>query len=135
MTAACHFALHTFIIAGETTRYLLWFPAEALADHPDQRRLPRGGPELVANAIDETFRYSPLNWTTCRTATRRVEIADRSSKGRLVVLAYVSANRDEDVWDRPDHFDVTRRFDQDHLWFGYGRTPAPAPCSRGPTRP
>ena len=41
------------------------------------------------------------------------------------MMAYASANRDEDVWDRPDEFDVTRRFDKDHQAFGYGEHSCP----------
>ena len=40
-------------------------------------------------------------------------------------MAYASANRDEDVWDRPDEYDVTRSFDKDHLSFGYGEHSCP----------
>ena len=41
------------------------------------------------------------------------------------MMAYASANRDEDVWDRPDEFDVTRSFDKDHQSFGYGEHSCP----------
>ena len=41
------------------------------------------------------------------------------------MMAYASANRDEDVWDRPDEFDVTRSFDHDHQSFGYGEHSCP----------
>jgi cytochrome P450 len=55
-----------------------------------------------------------------------VEIGGQAiQKGDFVVMAYVSANRDEDVWDRPDEFDVTRSFDKDHLSFGYGEHSCP----------
>jgi NAD(P)-dependent dehydrogenase (short-subunit alcohol dehydrogenase family) len=46
-------------------------------------------------------------------------------KDDFVVMAYVSANRDDDVWDRPGDFDVTRSFDNDHLSFGYGEHSCP----------
>ena len=46
-------------------------------------------------------------------------------KDDYVVMAYASANRDEDVWDRPDEFDVTRSFDKDHQSFGYGEHSCP----------
>ncbi len=110
-----------FIAAGETTRDLLSFMAQALAEHPDQRRLLRARPELAANAIEETLRYSPPAWMTCRTATQRVEIGGQTiEEGDYVVLAFASANRDEDVFERPDEFDITRSFEHDHLGFGYG---------------
>jgi cytochrome P450 len=117
--------IHTFVNAGETTRSLLSFVAMALAEHPDQRRL-LVRPELVSNAIDETLRYCPLNWSGCRTATQDIELGGRLiHKDDYVMMAYASANRDEEVWDRPDEFDVTRSFDADHQSFGYGEHSCP----------
>jgi cytochrome P450 len=110
-----------FVAAGETTRDALSFLAQALAERPDQRRLVVERPELIPNAIEEALRYSPPNWLSCRTATQRVEIGGQViEQDDYVVLAYASANRDEHVWERPDEFDITRSFDQDHLGFGYG---------------
>jgi cytochrome P450 len=118
--------MHTFVNAGETTRALLGFVAVALAEHPDQRRLVAEQPDLVANAIEETLRYYPLNWSGCRTATQDVELGGQLiHKDDYVLMAYASANRDEDVWDRPDEFDVTRSFDKDHQSFGYGEHSCP----------
>jgi cytochrome P450 len=118
--------IHTFVNAGETTRSLLSFVALALAQHPDQRRLLVERPELIANAIDETLRYFPLNWSGCRTATQDLELGgERIREDDYVMMAYVSANRDEDVWDRPDEFDVTRSLDHDHQSFGYGEHSCP----------
>ena len=110
-----------FISAGETTRDLLSFLAWALAERPDQRRLLVNRPELISNALEETLRYSPPSWMTCRTATQQVQIGAHTIKaGDYVVLAYASASRDEDVFERPDAFDITRSFGRDHLGFGYG---------------
>jgi cytochrome P450 len=118
--------IHTFVNAGETTRALLSFVAKALAEHPDQRRLLVERPELIGNAIEETLRFTPLNWSGCRTATQDVEVGGQLiHRGDFVMMAYASANRDEDVWDRPDEFDVTRSFDVDHQSFGYGEHSCP----------
>jgi cytochrome P450 len=118
--------IHTFVNAGETTRALISFVALALAQHPDQLELLAERPELIANAIQETLRFSPLNFTGCRTATQDVEIGGQViKKDDYVVMAYASANRDEDIWDRPDEFDVTRAFEHDHQSFGYGEHSCP----------
>jgi cytochrome P450 len=118
--------IHTFVNAGETTRSLLSFVAMALAQNPDQRRLLAERPELVGNAIEETLRCYPLNWSGCRTATEDQEIGGQPiRKDDYVMMAYVSANRDEDIWERPDEFDVTRSFDKDHQSFGYGEHSCP----------
>jgi cytochrome P450 len=118
--------IHTFVNAGETTRALLSFVAKALAEHPDQRRLLVERPELVSNAIEESLRYYPLNWSGCRTATEDVELGGQLiRRDDYVMMAYASANRDEDVWDHPDSFDVSRSFDKDHQSFGYGEHSCP----------
>jgi cytochrome P450 len=118
--------IHTFVNAGETTRALISFVARALAEHPDQRRLLVERPELIANAIEETLRCYPLAWSGCRTATQNVELGGQIIKeDDYLMMAYASANRDEDVWDRPDDFDVTRSFDRDHQSFGYGEHSCP----------
>jgi cytochrome P450 len=118
--------IHTFVNAGETTRALISFVARALAEHSDQRRLLVERPELIANAIEETLRCYPLAWSGCRTATQDVELGGEMIKeDDYLMMAYASANRDEDVWDRPDDFDVTRSFDRDHQSFGYGEHSCP----------
>lgn len=54
-----------------------------------------------------------------RTATRDVEIGGRTiEKGDRVALWYVSSNRDEDVYEDPDRFDVERN--PQHQAFGAG---------------
>ena len=118
--------IHTFVNAGETTRAHLSFAALTLAEHPEQRRLLAREPELIRNAVEEVLRFRPLNWTGCRTAVEDVELGGQQIKaGDYVVMAYASANRDEDVWERPDEFDVTRAFDHDHQGFGYGEHSCP----------
>ena len=118
--------IHTFVNAGETTRSLIGFVALALAQHPEQRRLLAERPELVSNAIEESLRYYPLNWSGCRTATGDTELGGQAiSKDDYIFMAYASANRDEDVWERPDEFDVTRSFGKDHQSFGYGEHSCP----------
>jgi hypothetical protein len=118
--------IHTFVNAGETTRSLLSFVALALAQHPEQRRRLVEQRELIGNAIEETLRVYPLNWTGCRTATGDQELGGQLvRRDDYVMMAYVSANRDEDVWHDPDEFDVTRSFDHDHQSFGYGEHSCP----------
>ena len=76
--------ISTFVNAGETTRALISFVAKALAEHPDQRRLLVERPELVSNAIEESLRCYPLNWSGCRTATRDIELGGQViAQGRL----------------------------------------------------
>ncbi len=115
-----------FITAGETTRALLSHLAMALGQRPDQRRALIERPELLQNAIEETLRYYPVNWTGCRTALEDTEIGDQKiARDDYVVMAYAAANRDPDVYPNPDEYDITRSFDNDHLGFGHGEHSCP----------
>jgi cytochrome P450 len=115
-----------FVSAGETTRDMLSFFAQAMAELPDQRRLLVERPELIPNAIEETLRCYPDGWSQCRTTTQQVEIGGQMiDEGEYVMAVFASANRDEDVYERADEFDVTRSFDKDHLGFGHGEHSCP----------
>ena len=47
-------------------------------------------------------------------------MAAKLKKGDKVVLWYISANRDEEVFDNPDKLDITRENARRHIAFGYG---------------
>ena len=82
-----------------------------------------------------SLRYYPLNWSGCRTATQDMEIGGQLiRKDDYVLMAYASANRDEDVWERPDEFDVTRSSTRTTSHSATANTPAPERCWPGPTR-
>ncbi len=55
-----------------------------------------------------------------RTATCDTEFCGHHiEKGDKILLCYASANRDEDVFDAPDRFEITRT-PNNHIAFGYG---------------
>jgi cytochrome P450 len=92
----------------------------ALIEHPDERDRLRANPELMPTAVEEMIRWTTPVKEFMRTATedtvvRGVPIA----AGESVYLAYVSGNRDEEVFDDPFRFDVGRSPNK-HLAFGYG---------------
>ena len=106
---------------GDTTRNLLAAGLQLLFDHPDQRELLLGDLDrLLPTAIEEMLRFtSPVSHFK-RTVMEDVEIrGQRIPKGDRVVMFYGSANRDEDVFERPDSFDVTRD-PNPHVAFGAG---------------
>ena len=106
---------------GDTTRNLLAAGLQLLFDHPDQRRkLLADVDGLLPTAIEEMLRFtSPVSHFK-RTVMEDVEIrGQRIPKGDRVVMFYGSANRDEDVFERPDAFDVTRD-PNPHVAFGAG---------------
>jgi len=109
------------LVAGnETTRNAISGGMLALMQDREQFDLLRARPELLDPAVEEILRWvSPI---ICfrRTATRDTEIrGQRIAAGDRVLLLYQSANRDEDAWEGPDRFDVTRS-PNPHLAFGIG---------------
>jgi cholest-4-en-3-one 26-monooxygenase len=91
----------------------------ALLDNPDQRRLLLDEPSLIPSAVEESLRMFPAFAHFRRTATRDVELGGQQIReGEKVVMWYVSSNRDEDRYDDPDVFDVTRN--PEHQAFGAG---------------
>jgi cytochrome P450 len=110
------------VVAGnETTRQAIAHGMLALAEHRDQWRRLIEDPELLSSAgADEILRWSSPVLHFRRTATRDVELGGRTIRaGDKVVVWYVSANFDEDVFDDPFRFDVGRK-PNPHITFGGG---------------
>src|SRR5262249_30983078 len=81
-------------------------------------------PESVASAVDETLRLQPAIGVLPRTVAEPVEVAGNPcAPGTFLCLATSSANRDPQVWERPDDF-VLDRFEKPGaprlLTFGMG---------------
>ena len=56
-----------------------------------------------------------------RTASEDAELfGEQVKKGDKIVLWYLSANRDETVFEDPDKLDITRENARRHIAFGYG---------------
>ncbi len=109
------------IAAGnETTRHLVSGATIALAEHPGtwQRILDDEG--LLPGFVEEAFRWVSPIMAMRRTATRDVELGGkRIAAGDRVVLWFGAANRDPELFDEPDRFDVDRS-PNDHITFGWG---------------
>ena len=91
----------------------------ALIEHPDQRQLLIDDPSLVSGAVEECLRMFPAFAHFGRTVTGDTELAGQPVKeGDKVCMWYVSSNRDEDVFEEPDRFDVLRN--PEHQAFGAG---------------
>jgi cytochrome P450 len=91
----------------------------ALMDFPDQRQKLIDDPSLVPSTVEEALRMFPAFAHFRRTASEDNELAGCPiKKGDKVVLWYPSSNRDEDVYENPDRFDVTRN--PEHQAFGAG---------------
>ncbi len=92
----------------------------ALIENPDQLRLLRDHPGLMPMATEEMIRWVTPVKAFMRTAADKTAVRGIAiDTGESVLLSYVSANRDEDVFDDPFRFDVARDPNR-HLAFGYG---------------
>jgi cytochrome P450 len=110
------------IAGNETTRNTLSHGILALSAHAEQRALLARDREAIPLAVEELLRWSTPVMHFRRTVTRDVEIGGQQiPAGDWVLLHYLSANRDEDVFERADQFDVTRA-DAGHAAFGGGGT-------------
>ncbi len=93
---------------------------EALLRHPDQLARLRDDPSLGAGAAEEMIRWVTPVKEFMRTATEDRQVGGVTiPAGDSVYLAYLSANRDEEVFEDPFRFDVGRP-DNRQLAFGYG---------------
>ncbi|MEU0562526.1 cytochrome P450 [Dactylosporangium sp. NPDC006015] len=109
-----------FVGGAENTRIAASGGMLAFMEHPQQWRLLVDDPGLLPTAVDEVLRWTSTPTHIMRTATRPVEIRGRQiAAGDLVTLWLPSANRDEDVFDDPDRFDVRRQPNR-HLALGFG---------------
>jgi cholest-4-en-3-one 26-monooxygenase len=91
----------------------------ALLEDSAQRDRLLAEPDLIPGAVEESLRMFPAFAHFRRTATRDTELAGREIReGDKVVLWYVSSNRDEDRYEDPDRFEVTRN--PEHQAFGAG---------------
>ncbi|HEY6933674.1 MAG TPA: cytochrome P450 [Marmoricola sp.] len=110
-----------FAVAGnETLRNGLPGGMVALLQHPEAQRALRQDPSLVPSAVEEMLRWWTPVMVFRRTATADTRVGDQQVRaGDKVVVSFVSANRDETVFDDPDTFDI-RRGATNHLVFGHG---------------
>jgi cytochrome P450 family 142 subfamily A polypeptide 1 len=105
---------------NETTRNVIAGGMEALIRHPEQRAKLVADPSKIPVAVEEMLRWVSPVLNMKRTATRDVELhGEKIREGDQVLLMYASANRDEDVFDAPERFDVERD-PNPHLAFGFG---------------
>ncbi|MEU7766482.1 cytochrome P450 [Nocardia sp. NPDC049190] len=110
------FVIMLAVAGNETTRNAISHGMIAFLDHPDQWELFKK--ERPATAADEIIRWATPVTSFQRTALEDTELGGvQIKKGQRVVMLYRSANFDEDVFDHPETFDITRA-DNPHLSFG-----------------
>ena len=102
-----YFVIMLTVAGNETTRNAITHGMDAFLDNPDQWKL--WVDERPETMVDEVIRWAtPIN-VFQRTALNDVEVGDVPvKKGQRVGLFYGSANYDDDVFDEPYTFDITR---------------------------
>lgn len=109
-----------FFAGYETVQLTLGLGLMTLLKNPEQARLLQGNTELIPAAIEEILRFeSPINklgrWTREKIMIHNTLIPEN----QLVVGLLNAANRDPDVFENPDEFNIHRANNR-HLAFGVG---------------
>jgi cytochrome P450 len=115
------------VVAGnETTRNAISHGLWALTERPDERaRWLADFDSVTPTAVDEIVRWASPVIFMRRTVTAPTTLSGHEfGEGDKVILFYNSANRDEDVFEDPQRFDV-RRTPNPHVGFG---APGPHFC-------
>ncbi|OBK67925.1 cytochrome [Mycobacterium colombiense] len=104
----------------DTTKDAISGGLHALIQNPSELGRLKQDLTLMPTAVEEMIRWTTpvkefMRTATADTTVRGVDIAE----GEAVYLAYVSGNRDEEVFDAPFRFDIGRDPNK-HLAFGYG---------------
>ena len=110
------------IVGGnDTTRNSMSAFAWGLHQFPEERAKLEADPSLIPNAVQELIRWQTPLAHMRRTVMEDTEIEGaQMKKGDKVVLWYISANRDESVFEDADRVIIDRDNARRHLSFGYG---------------
>ena len=109
------------VVAGnETTRHTISHTMINLIKHPEQLRMLQENPELIPWAVEEFLRFASPVYHFRRTVTNDVELHGQTIKsGEKIVTWFASGNRDSQIFENADKFDVTRN-PNEHMTFGRG---------------
>ncbi|MGH1489455.1 MAG: cytochrome P450 [Acidimicrobiales bacterium] len=110
------------IVGGnDTTRNTMSGSVYGLNKFGDQYDKLIADPSLVPQMVPEIIRWqTPLSYMR-RTATNDIELGGKQIlKDDQLLMWYISANRDEDVFENADVIDIDRANADRHLSFGYG---------------
>ncbi|MHA6802311.1 cytochrome P450 [Salinifilum ghardaiensis] len=112
------------LFAGhETTMTRIDLGTLLLIRNPEQRAKLLADPELLKGTVEEVLRMTVTPGKTggvARWAAHDITVGDITIRaGEAVLLANGAANRDADVFEDPDTFDITRS-PNPHMAFGHG---------------
>jgi cholest-4-en-3-one 26-monooxygenase len=114
------FFLLLTVAGNETTRNLISGAMATFFSFPDQWQRLLDDRTLLPTAIEEMLRFVTPVMNFRRQTTSPVEIGGQKiGEDEKVVFFHISANRDSDIFDDPDRFDVGRT-PNPHIAFGGG---------------
>jgi cholest-4-en-3-one 26-monooxygenase len=115
------FFLLLSVAGNETTRNAISHGMNAFLENPDQYALLVSDPDrYLPGAVEEILRWATPVLYFRRNATRDIEVGGQKiEEGDKISLWYISANRDEDHFEDPFRFDITRD-PNPHIAFGGG---------------
>lgn len=113
---------HELLVAGnETTANTLSGGLLLLLTHPDELRKVRSNRQLIPNMVEEMLRCTSPAQAMPRVVTRDTELGGVAiPAGSKLMLRYISANRDGEIFTEPERFCVDRTDADRHLSFGQG---------------
>lgn len=109
------------LLAGyENSQNTVSMAIHYLLNNPDQLKDFRENPRLIGAVIDETLRFgSPLHCQAVVVNAPLVVSGHLLEPGQRICLLVAAANRDPNVFENPDVFNI-RRQSKKHLSFGVG---------------
>ena len=115
------FLVQLLVAGNETTRNLISGGLVALAENQGEWKRLRHDATLVPSAVEEMLRWTTPVIAFMRTATTDAEVGGQHvAPGEHLLMLFISANRDRDVFGpSADTFDVGRE-PNPHVAFGFG---------------
>ncbi|MFJ7996419.1 cytochrome P450 [Streptomyces sp. NPDC096310] len=116
-------AMLLVVTGHDTSTYEISNIVFTLLTHPAQLARLRARPDLLPEAIEELLRYIPFRQGVGipRVALEDVDFDGVTVRaGDTVHVSYLTANRDDLVYERPDELDFERMDPAVHMAFGYG---------------
>lgn len=116
-------AMVTVLIFGgqDTTQCQLACSVATFVRHPDQWKRLAEDPGVAVTAAEEVLRYEPAGSGSPRVAMESFRYRELEIEaGTIAMPSAPAANRDPEVYEDPDRFDITRRHPEPQLTFGGG---------------
>jgi cytochrome P450 len=111
----------TLMAGTDTTRNQLACCIALFSEHPDQWALLGEQPGLAPRAVEEAMRYLGAVRATVRFASEDVVYREvLFPQGTIVSTSLAGANRDPEIWVRPNDFDITQDRGTAQMTFGAG---------------